>query len=55
MLELSWNGQRPLHVGNQERTFLLDGDEVVIRGHAMNQNVRIGFGECAGRILPAHH
>lgn len=54
LLELSWNGQRPLHVGNDVRTFLHDGDNVIIRGHAMKDNVRIGFGECTGRILPAH-
>ncbi len=53
LLELSWNGQRPLHVGNQLRTFLEDGDTVVIRGHAEKNGVRIGFGECSGKVLPA--
>jgi fumarylacetoacetase len=54
LLELSWNGQRPLHIGDEQRAFLHDGDKVIIRGHAVNRDVRIGFGECAGRILPAH-
>jgi fumarylacetoacetase len=53
LLELSWNGQRPLHVGNQTRTFLEDGDTVVIRGRAEKDGVRIGFGECSGKVLPA--
>jgi fumarylacetoacetase len=53
LLELSWNGQRPLHVGDKSRTFLEDGDTVVIRGHAEKDGVRIGFGECRGKVLPA--
>lgn len=54
LLELSWNGQRPLHMADgSERKFLLDGDEVTIKGHCERNGVRIGFGECAGKILPA--
>ena len=33
--------------------FLEDGDTVIIRGLAEKDGVRIGFGECAGKILPA--
>lgn len=32
MLELSWRGTKPVKVGDDERTFLLDGDEVVLMG-----------------------
>jgi fumarylacetoacetase len=54
MLELSWNGQRPLHLANGvERKFMEDGDTVIMRGHAEKDGVRIGFGECKGKILPA--
>lgn len=53
LLELSWNGQRPLHIGKQQRTFLQDGDTVILRGFATKDNVRIGFGECTGTVLPA--
>jgi fumarylacetoacetase len=53
LLELAWNGQRPLHLGKEQRTFLHDGDTVVLRGHAEKDGVRIGFGDCAGKILPA--
>ncbi|GHM98643.1 fumarylacetoacetase [Cytophagales bacterium WSM2-2] len=54
MLELAWNGQRPLHLADgSERKFLLDGDTVIIRGHAEKEGVRIGFGECKGKILTA--
>jgi fumarylacetoacetase len=54
MLELSWNGQRPLHLADgSERKFLLDNDTVILRGHAEKDGVRIGFGPCSGTILPA--
>lgn len=53
MLELSWNGQKPLVMADKtERTFLKDGDSVVIRGFAKKNGIRIGFGECSGKILP---
>ncbi len=52
MLELSWNGQRPLKLSNNtERKFLEDGDTVIMKGHAERDGVRIGFGECTGEIL----
>lgn len=54
MLELSWNGQRPLTMPDgSERRFLEDGDTVIMRGYAEKDGVRIGFGECKGKILPA--
>jgi fumarylacetoacetase len=54
LLELSWNGQRPLHLANgANRKFLEDGDIVMIRGFAEKDKVRIGFGKCEGKILPA--
>jgi fumarylacetoacetase len=53
-LELSWGGKEPVMVKGEERSFLLDGDEVVITGTAPGANgERIGFGEVRGRILPA--
>lgn len=54
MLELSWNGQKPLKMPNgSERKFIEDGDTVIMRGLAEKDGVRIGFGECKGKILPA--
>ena len=50
-LELSWGGTEPLAGG---RTFLEDGDEVVLRYSAPGGNGgRISLGEVAGRIEPA--
>ncbi len=54
LLELSWNGQKPLRLPDgSERTFIEDGDTIIMRGHAEKDGVRIGFGECSGKILPA--
>lgn len=54
MLELTWNGKRPLKLpDNRVRSFIENGDTISIRGYAMRDGVRIGFGECKGRIQPA--
>lgn len=53
LLELTWNGTKPLELGGVKRTFLEDGDVITFRGYAEKDGVRIGFGECKGRILPA--
>ena len=52
MLELSWNGRDPLPVDGGTRTFLEDGDTINITGWCEG-DYRIGFGNCAGKILPA--
>ncbi len=55
MLERTWRGTEPITLGDgTERKFLLDGDEVIIRGHCVKPgHPRIGFGECRGIVLPA--
>ena len=54
MLELTWNGQKPLTLNDgTTRKFIEDGDEVTIKGFAMKDGVRVGFGECRGEILKA--
>jgi fumarylacetoacetase len=54
MLELTWNGQRPITLTDgTKRTFIDDGDTVIIKGAAVNNGVSIGFGECKGKILAA--
>lgn len=53
-LEISWSGQNPMDlVGGGTRTFLEDGDEVILAGHAQGDGFRVGFGECRGMIKPA--
>ena len=54
MLEISWRGTKPVAMnGGGERKFINDGDSVILRGWAEKDGVRIGFGEAAGKILPA--
>jgi len=53
MLELSWGGKEPLTLANGEtRSFLEDGDQITLAGVAEGNDYRIGFGTCAGKILP---
>lgn len=53
MLELTWRGTEPIHFANgEERKFLEDGDEVIMRGYCEREgSVRIGFGECRAMIV----
>jgi fumarylacetoacetase len=54
LLELTWNGQRPFTLENRTvRTFIEDGDTILMKGYAQKDGVRIGFGECKGKIWPA--
>jgi fumarylacetoacetase len=54
LLERTWRGTEPFPLPNGEtRTFLEDGDEVIMRGWCTRAGrPRIGFGEVRGRVLP---
>ncbi|KAL3111556.1 hypothetical protein niasHT_016717 [Heterodera trifolii] len=57
LLELSWKGTNAVKLGEsgETRKFLKDGDEVIISGKCESPTgeIRIGFGECRGKLLPA--
>lgn len=55
LLELTWRGANPLRLPTgEERRFLQDGDEVIMRAYCeAPERRRIGFGECRGTILPS--
>lgn len=54
MLELTWRGQNPIKMKDgTERKFINDHDTVIMRAFCQNDTVRIGFGECVGKVLPA--
>jgi len=53
LLEITWGGKEPLTLGKETRTFIEDGDTLTLLGHAQGDGFRIGFGDCAGTILPA--
>jgi fumarylacetoacetase len=51
LLELAWQGTRPLRLpGGETRTFLEDGDTVIMRGWCAGDGYRVGFGEVRGTI-----
>jgi fumarylacetoacetase len=55
MLELTWRGSEPIQLPTgEERKFLRDGDEVIMKGYCEREGFRrIGFGECRGVVAPA--
>ena len=53
MLELAWMGTKPLKMKDgTERKFINDGDTVTMRGHALKDGKRVGFGEVSAKLLP---
>jgi fumarylacetoacetase len=53
MLELAWKGTKPLKMKDgSERKFIADHDSVIMRGHALKDGVRVGFGEVRTLVLP---
>jgi fumarylacetoacetase len=55
LLELTSGGTEPVHlVSGEQRQFLEDGDEVILRARGHREDfASIGFGECRAIILPA--
>ena len=54
LLEISWNGTEPVELAaGVERSFLEDGDSLVMRGWCQGDGYRVGFGEVEGTILAA--
>ena len=55
MLELSWRGSKPVPLADgDERKFIKDGDDVIVTGFCSGNGMRVGFGRCTGKVLPAH-
>ncbi|MEM8664640.1 MAG: fumarylacetoacetase [Pseudomonadota bacterium] len=52
LLEQTQNGEAPIALGSQTRTFLEDGDTVTLTG-VCEGDYRIGFGTCAGTVTSA--
>jgi len=55
LLEATQGGRQPVRLeSGEERRFLEDGDEVILRARARREGfVPIGFGDCTGTVLPA--
>lgn len=55
MLELSWKGSKEICLSDGDtRKFIKDGDSIIMKGYCQGDGYRIGFGDCSGRVLPAH-
>jgi fumarylacetoacetase len=53
MLELSWQGTKPVQLANSiTRKFIENNDTVTLRGFCEKDGVRVGFGEIVTKILP---
>jgi fumarylacetoacetase len=46
LLELSWNGEEPFELDGERRSYLQDGDEVILSGDLLS--------DVSGRIVPSH-
>jgi fumarylacetoacetase len=54
LLELTWGGKNPITLPDgTTRTFLEDGDTIIIKGFAEKNGIRVGFGELKNTILPS--
>ena len=53
LLELSWGGKEPFAITGGTRSFIEDNDTLTLRGAALGDGFRIGFGTCGGKVIPA--
>ncbi|WP_136443942.1 fumarylacetoacetase [Pacificoceanicola onchidii] len=54
LLEITWGGKDPITLDSGEtRTFIEDGDTLTLRGGAVGDGYRVGFGSCTAKVLPA--
>lgn len=53
LLELSWGGKEPFAIAGGTRSFIEDNDTLTLRGQCRGDGYTIGFGECAGKVIPA--
>lgn len=54
LLELAWRGSRPMKLASgEERSFLQDGDRVIMTGWCQGDGYRVGLGSVEGMIVPA--
>ena len=51
LLELTWNGKEPINIGNEQRTFLQDGDTTILSAVCKKGDKQIGFGEVRNTIV----
>ncbi|MFL2582665.1 MAG: fumarylacetoacetase [Flavobacteriales bacterium] len=50
LLEQTYNGEKPLKIKGELRTFVENGDTVSLSGYAEKNGVKVGFGEAVGTL-----
>ncbi len=54
IFELTWGGTAPIDLPSGERrTFIEDGDTIAMTASCARGELRVGFGDVSGTILPA--
>lgn len=54
MMELTWRGTKPITLKDgTERKFVNDNDTITIKGYCEKDGLKVGFGECTAKVLPA--
>lgn len=53
LLELSWGAKEPFPIEGGTRSFIEDNDTLILRGGAIGDGYRVGFGDCSGKVIPA--
>ncbi|CAN5370935.1 fumarylacetoacetase [soil metagenome] len=53
MLELAWRGTKPVKMveTGEERTFIEDGDTVILSGYCQGDGYRVGFGQLSNTVV----
>lgn len=52
LIELTWNGKNKITLpSGEERTFIENGDTIIMDAYCQGDGYRIGFGSCIGQIV----
>ena len=51
LLELTWNGKESINIGDEQRTFLQDGETTILSAICKKGDKQIGFGEVRNWII----
>jgi len=56
LAEITWGGSKAWNITEtgEERKYIQDGDTIILTGFCQGPDYKIGFGECSGKLLPAH-
>ncbi|MES2430209.1 MAG: fumarylacetoacetase [Bacteroidota bacterium] len=50
LLEITWNGKEKINIGNNEQTFLENGETTILTAFCKKDNKHLGFGELSNLI-----